>query len=128
MAAADPHASIVPLEVVGWLIRRCPTAADVPRCLVVSADETGSLPAALVSRGPTFPFGVTLGFTGAHSADGVDKITQVAHEGVVPTVRTMDSLVPINWAHGAPWGRLWWSCMRWRAAACDITTLRLLGG
>ena len=101
MTASD-FASTIPVEVLGWLMRKAPQRALLPWVLVVSPDTRGTLAANVMSRGPlacSVVFGVS---TLAGGAEEQANITDIAYNGVMPIIRATDALVPVVWKQGYP--------------------------
>jgi hypothetical protein len=88
---------VLPVELVGWLLRHLDLDVEVPWVLLATADAGVKLAAAMLCRLPT-NVNVVAGLTHlSESPETMAALDVMAAEAVVPMAKTMDVLVPIVW-------------------------------
>ena len=90
---------MLPVEIVGWLLKQAVRESDIPWVLVASGDPKLKLATAMLCRLLT-NVNVVAGCTHVMDAPGVmGQLAEAAANDVIPMAKTLDVLVPI------PWGR-----------------------
>ena len=100
------YCHLVPLEVVGWLMRKL-EITEGQWVLVVTCDDLCNLPAQLVMRAPV-SINVCLGLTVLRSVTAdMARLDQWATERMIPSVKEANGLPSVPWNLGSPWGMGW---------------------
>ena len=94
-------AHTIPIEVLGWLMRKSPPQTEQPWVLVVSPDPKGRLAANTVTRAPLAPCSVTFAVSYIAAGDRA-SLDAVSFQGVQPMIVATDALVPVVWEQWAP--------------------------